>query len=104
MNNLTEEYDAQQVDHAIQLINEGNTLLAHRLLDDIVARAPENYVYEWEEAGELYVKFWGFEAFMHYVIWQKMSECQAGKIPERRSGRSTGFRTHTREPATISDA
>ncbi len=86
LHDQTEKRDAETVDQAMQQINDGNFSSARLLLSDVVTRAPEKYVYEWEEAGELYVKFWGFEAFMHYVIWQnaRMPNWQNAGAPIRK--------------------
>jgi len=66
----TEAVDAKKVQAAIEHLRNGDVEGARCLLEEVIANAPDEYVYQYEEEGKLYIKFWDQSEFMHYVEWQ----------------------------------
>lgn len=67
----TETADAQKVDQAIATLRQGDLRTAERLLREVIANTPPNYVNAYDQDGTLYVKFWDQEEFIYYVLRQK---------------------------------
>jgi tetratricopeptide (TPR) repeat protein len=65
-----EHLDAKRVDEALGCLQARNTSTAYRLLSDVIANAPHDYVYQYEQDGTLHMKFWSPEEFLHYTTWQ----------------------------------
>jgi len=66
-----ESSDSTTVDTAIQAINKGEDNKAESLLQDVIQRTPDLYTNQFEDAGNLFVKFWDRAEFLHYVAYQK---------------------------------
>ena len=67
----TEARDAEKVDKAQEYLVNGDVHSARRLLEEVVANAPEEYVYQRDDGDTRYIKFWDKEEFDHYVTWQR---------------------------------
>jgi tetratricopeptide (TPR) repeat protein len=61
--------DAELVDEAVQLMQEGESARALGLLEEVISRTPDNYVNQFEEDDTLYIKFWDQQDFLSYVDW-----------------------------------
>lgn len=46
---------------------QGNPSLARRLLEEVIANTPQDYVYSYEEGDQLFIKFWDKDEFVQYV-------------------------------------
>src|SRR5688572_1555094 len=66
-----ERMDAERVDRAIDLIRSGDARGAEQILRDVVGRTPPDYRTRFERDGELFVKFWAAEDFLHFVTTMK---------------------------------
>ncbi|MEI8041320.1 MAG: tetratricopeptide repeat protein [Verrucomicrobiota bacterium] len=66
-----EAIDAERVGQAVQAYQRGDDATAEALLLEVVGRAPATYVYQFEDASGLNIKFWDRAEFMHYVAWMK---------------------------------
>jgi len=63
----TEQDDADRVDRAVELIDDGQTDEARSLLEQIVANCPELYVYNFGDESEICIKFWALDEYLGYV-------------------------------------
>lgn len=63
----TEKKDAEKVDRALMLIKNKDIFKARRLLNEVALNTPREYVYSFEENGSLYIKFWDFDEFVHFI-------------------------------------
>jgi tetratricopeptide (TPR) repeat protein len=75
---LPESLDAEQVESAVGLIDEGNLAQAERLLADVAARAPSQYELVCVNGTQLDIKFWDLSDFLHYVMWQQKHGVERG--------------------------
>ena len=62
-----EQENALKVNEALKAIGENDFPSARRLLQEVVANAPGEYVYSYEEGGRLFIKFWAEDEFLQYV-------------------------------------
>ncbi len=69
--NSQEAADARKVDQAIATLRQGDLQTAERLLREVVANTPPDYVNAFEQDGALVVKFWDQEEFIYHVLRQK---------------------------------
>lgn len=67
----TEANDARLVDEAVRKIQEGQLDAARALLLEVVGRTPHPYRNEFEQSGQLYIKFWDLTEFLHYTAWMQ---------------------------------
>jgi tetratricopeptide (TPR) repeat protein len=61
--------DAGRVDEALRRMQVCDNSTAFQLLSAVIANAPDEYTYQYEQDGTLHVKFWDKEEFLHYVTW-----------------------------------
>ena len=66
-----EVLDAEKVGKAQVYLVNGDVQSARRLLEEVVANAPEEYVYQHHDGDTRFLKFWDKEEFDHYVTWQR---------------------------------
>jgi len=66
-----ERQDAERVDKA-QAFSRRDLPAARRLLHDVIANAPANYIYSFRRGADLCVKFWDREEFRAYVEATKL--------------------------------
>lgn len=65
-----EASDAAKVDNAIMAIRAGESSYAKALLLSVIKNTPKEYAYQNETIdGELIIKFWDKEEFIHYTRW-----------------------------------
>lgn len=62
-----EQADALKVEKALEAIERNDLISARRLLQEVVANAPEEYVYSYEEGEDSFIKFWDQDEFLHYI-------------------------------------
>ncbi|TVQ44930.1 MAG: hypothetical protein EA365_09075 [Gloeocapsa sp. DLM2.Bin57] len=67
----SEARDCQLVDLAAKAIYVDNFLKAESLLLKVIQNTPTNYIYQYEEANQLVIKFWNQQEFNQYYSWQK---------------------------------
>lgn len=67
----SETRDSQLVDLAAKAIYVDNFLKAESLLLKVIQNTPTNYLYQYEEANQLVIKFWNQQEFNQYCSWQK---------------------------------
>lgn len=63
----TEALDAEKVDKAIELLINGDQLEASNLLEEVIKNTPRDYLNQYEEDGNLIIKFWDLTEFTRYV-------------------------------------
>lgn len=68
---IDERADAERVDSAVRMLHTGDIATAEKTLNEVVARIPDEYVFQFEQDGRLFIKFWDQNEFLHYVLWQK---------------------------------
>lgn len=66
-----EAKDAERVNTALRALQTGDPQKTRSLLLKVVENSPDQYVYQFERDGTLFIKFWDKEEFVHYVVWQK---------------------------------
>lgn len=62
-----EQEDALIVKEAIEAIGKNDLTTARRLLQEVIANVPEEYVYSYEEGEHIFIKFWAEDEFLQYV-------------------------------------
>lgn len=62
-----EQLDAEKVNRAWDAIVHNDFRVARQLLHEVVANAPKEYIYSYEEEGHMFIKFWGEDEFLNYV-------------------------------------
>lgn len=69
--NEIEACDARKVDRAIEYRKKGMLNRACTLLEEVILNAPKQYICKFEKSGQLYIKFWDRNKFIHFVKWNK---------------------------------
>jgi len=69
--NAVEKRDADRVNSAVRALQAGELRAMESLLLDVVPNAPSEYVYQFEQDGTRFIKFWDKEEYLHYIVWQK---------------------------------
>lgn len=67
----SEARDAQLVDLAAKAIYVDNFSKAESLLLKVIKNTPDPYLYQYQEAGKLVIKFWHNQEVNQYCSWQK---------------------------------
>lgn len=67
----SEARDAQLVDLAAKAIYVDNFAKAESLLLKVIQNTPATYLYQYEENGEVVIKFWNSQELNQYSNWQK---------------------------------
>jgi len=62
-----EQMDAENVDQAKEAIGIGEAAAARRILEEVVAKAPEIYHYSYRKGEVLHIKFWDREEYFSYI-------------------------------------
>ncbi len=62
-----EKDDADQVDDALEWIRAGHLREGQAMLQEIAARAPELYVYNFGNEDEVCIKFWSMAEYLGYI-------------------------------------
>ena len=66
-----EARDAEKVNKAVEYLINADVQSARLLLEEVVAKAPEEYVYQHDDGDTRYIRFWDKKEFDHYVTWQR---------------------------------
>lgn len=68
--------DREKLYKAIKAIERNDLSSARRLLQEVVANAPEEYVYSYEGGDQLFIKFWDGEEFFQHMttVGQKQNK------------------------------
>lgn len=62
-----EREDAKKVDQALDQIQRRNLGEARMLLEQVIVRTPQYYVYSFETDKELFIKFWDLAEYLGYI-------------------------------------
>jgi tetratricopeptide (TPR) repeat protein len=72
--------DAEKVSRASDAISEGDLQTARSLLEEVIANAPSEYVYRYEDGDRVFIKFWDRDEFLQFVAQMPDAEREKKKI------------------------
>jgi len=75
-----EAEDAKLVDRALQAMANHDLPTAEGILRDVVSRTPAGYVHQFEEGGQLHIRFWSTDEFVRYVTLPRAAPLKQGVL------------------------
>jgi len=65
----SEHKDFDKVNKAVHKMNSGDLKSAKAILREVITNTPTDYTNKYEKDGNLFIKFWDQEAYMHFGSW-----------------------------------